>query len=214
MISIAKEIKLEDYIEEILLLTKEPDIFDLMNYNNIFNIMKNDISNNDKNDIVNKDENLNKNIEEKDEIAEKNENSETKNVEKELKDNEENPKNEEIEKIFKNFAHIILIEGSTPSVYISSLKELVKIGEDSEEIEVIIPEKFFDFLEKKKISVNEEEKEEIIKQNGIKVEDKYLYIDYDKIVEKIFDYMKTDEGNSNDEAFMKNIKSMDIEGVD
>ena len=214
MISITKEIKLDDYIEEILLLTKEPDIFDLMNYNNIFNIMKNNISNNDKNDIPNKDENLNKNIGEKDEITEKNENTETKHAEKEPKDNEEKPKNEGIENIFKNFAHIILIEGSTPSVYISSLKELVKIGEDSEEIEVIIPEKFFDFLEKKKISVTEEEKDEIIKQNGIKVEDKYLYIDYDKIVEKIFDYMKNDEGNSNDEDFMKNIKSMDIEGFD
>ena len=94
------------------------------------------------------------------------------------------------------------------------MKENVKIGQDNEEIEIIIPEKFFNFLENKKISVSEEEKEEIIKEYGIKVEDKYLYIDYDKIVEKIFEYMKNDEGNSNDEDFMKNIKSMDIEGFD
>ncbi len=206
MISVIKEIKLEDYTEEILLLTKEPDIFDLMNYNNIINLIKNENNNNtddkDNNDIP------------KDEKEEKKENSENKIVEKEKTDIEEKPKNGEIEKIFKNFAHIILIEGSTPSVYISSLKENVKIGQDNEEIEIIIPEKFFNFLENKKISVNEEEKEEIIKEYGIKVEDKYLYIDYDKIVEKIFEYMKNDEGNSNDEDFMKNIKSMDIEGFD
>ena len=206
MISVIKEIKLEDYTEEILLLTKEPDIFDLMNYNNIFNIIKNENNNNiddkDNNDIP------------KDQKEEKKENSENKIVEKEKTDIEEKHKNGEIEKIFKNFAHIILIEGSTPSVYISSLKENVKIGQDNEEIEIIIPEKFFNFLENKKISVSEEEKEEIIKEYGIKVEDKYLYIDYDKIVEKIFEYMKNDEGNSNDEDFMKNIKSMDIEGFD
>jgi hypothetical protein len=206
MISVIKEIKLEDYTEEILLLTKEPDIFDLMNYNNIFNIIKNENNNNtddkDNNDIP------------KDQKEEKKENSENKIVEKEKTDIEEKHKNGEIEKIFKNSAHIILIEGSTPSVYISSLKENVKIGQDNEEIEIIIPEKFFNFLENKKISVSEEEKEEIIKEYGIKVEDKYLYIDYDKIVEKIFEYMKNDEGNSNDEDFMKNIKSMDIEGFD
>ena len=212
MISIVKELKLEEYLEEILLLTKEPDIFDLMNYNNIYNIIQNE--NNDKNEPTNNDENTNKKIVEKEENTEKNENCETKNIEKELKESEEKPKNEEIEKIFKNFAHIILIEGSTPSVYISSLKESVKIGEGNQEIEVIIPDKFFDFLEKKKITLTKEEKDEIIKEYGIKVEDKYLYVDYDKIVERVFEFMKNDEGISNDEDFMKNIKSLDIEGFD
>jgi hypothetical protein len=39
MISIIKELKLEEYIEDILLLTKEADIFDLMDYNKIINII-------------------------------------------------------------------------------------------------------------------------------------------------------------------------------
>ena len=261
MILLIKEIKLEEYIEDILLLTKEPDIFDLMNYNNILNIINNknnensdneksnenndeennnnsnkdkDISNNvDKNENINKEEEVNNNENNeninKDENnknsnnnsnssnsdkKEKNDNSSVKNVEKESKIIEEKQNNEGSEKIFKNFAHIILIEGSTPSVYINSLKEMVKIGEDNNQSEVIDPEKFFNFLEKKNISVTDEEKKEIIKEYGIKIEDKYQYIDYDKIVEKIFDYMKNDEGNSNDEDFMKNIKSMDIEGFD
>ena len=310
MILVIKEIKLEEYFEDILLLTKEPDIFDLMDYNNILNIIKSkniennenkeinenndndknnehndkdkenkdkenndnenkekenegnenkdnenkdkDISNNvEKNDNINKDEetnnneNINKEEEEiknnaennedinkdentnkdennsnnnnddkKEENKNNNNNSSTKNVEKESKIIEDKQNIEGSEKIFKNFAHIILIEGSTPSVYINSLKELVKIGEDNNQYEVIDPEKFFNFLEKKNISATDEEKNEIIKEYGIKIEDKYQYIDYDKIVEKIFDYMKNDEGISNDEDFMKNIKSMEIEGFD
>ena len=202
MIQIIKEIKLEDYIEELLLITKEPDVFDLMNYNNIFNIIKD----RDLHLKENKSDNGNDKENEND-IDEKNEEKESTNEEK------RNIKGG-IEKIFKNFAHIILIEGSTPSVYINSLKEFVKIGNDNNQTEVINPEKFFDFLVKKNISLSEEEKNEMIKEYGIKIGDKYLYIDYDKIVEKVFEYMKNDEGNFNDEDFMKNIKSMDIEGFD
>ena len=275
MISIIKELKLENFIEDILLLTKESDIFDLMNYNNILNIINeknmnkhennensqnndnnkdNEISqknvniqnienskdnentqnneniqnienskdnenskNNDENSQNNeKNESIineqNENIEKK-ENTQNNNNSISKYIEKKFKNTEEKDNNNSIEKILKSFAHIILIEGSTPSVYINSLKETLEL-EENKTIEVINPEKFFNFLENKNLTLTEEEKEQIIKEYGTIIEEEGSYINYDKIVEKIFYYMKNDEGNSNDEDFMKNIKSMDIEGMD
>ena len=117
-------------------------------------------------------------------------------------------------KILKNLAHIIMIEGSTPSVYINSLKELIKIGEENKSIEVINVDNFCKFLENKNIHMKEEEKKEIIQKYGIEGDNNNLYLDYDKIVETVFDFMKNDDENSHDEDFMKNIKSMDIEGMD
>ena len=38
-----------------------------------------------------------------------------------------------------------------------------------------------------------EEKKDIIKNYGIEGENNSLYIDYDKIVERVFEYMKNDE---------------------
>ena len=93
------------------------------------------------------------------------------------------------------------------------MKETLEL-EENKTIEVINPEKFFNFLENKNLTLTEEEKEQIITEYGTIIEEEGSYINYDKIVEKIFYYMKNDEGNSNDEDFMKNIKSMDIEGMD
>ena len=278
MISIIKEFKLEQNFEDILLLTKEPDVFNLMNYNVILDIInqndkkennenieikdknddkphskeindnKNDIDKNndeDKNIGNNKsnDKNKNNNIidknDKKEDITlnkEKNDNSDNKEVsnngnnntsdiENEFKDKEkkeENKKesndnqdiiNEKVEQILKNFAHIILIEGSTPYNYISSLKETNNL-KDNNSINVINPQKLFKFLEEKKISMSEDEKNGIIKEYGIKIDDNNLFIDHDKLVEKLFENLKNDEGNSNDEDFMKNIKNYDIEGID
>ena len=62
-----------------------------------------------------------------------------------------------------------MIEGSTPSVYINSLKETIKIGDDdNRSLEIINPEKFFNFLENKKISIKEEEKKK--KENKEKLD--------------------------------------------
>ena len=269
MISIIKEFKLEQNFEDILLLTKEPDIFNLMNYNIILDIINqnNKKENNenieikDKNDDkphseeINKDKNVdnnksngnnkNNNIidnnDKKENIAlnkEKNGNSDnndnkqvsykgnnnTSDIENEFKDKEEKENkeekndsqdiiNEKVEQILKNFAHIILIEGSTPYNYISSLKETNNL-KDNNSINVINPQKLFDFLEEKKISISEDEKNGIIKEYGIKIDDNNLFIDHDKLVEKLFENLKNDEGNSNDEDFMKNIKNYDIEGID
>ena len=269
MISIIKEFKLEQNFEDILLLTKEPEIFNLMNYNIILDIINqnNKKENNenieikDKNDDkphseeINKDKNVdnnksngnnkNNNIidnnDKKENIAlnkEKNGNSDnndnkqvsykgnnnTSDIENEFKDKEEKENkeekndsqdiiNEKVEQILKNFAHIILIEGSTPYNYISSLKETNNL-KDNNSINVINPQKLFDFLEEKKISISEDEKNGIIKEYGIKIDDNNLFIDHDKLVEKLFENLKNDEGNSNDEDFMKNIKNYDIEGID
>lgn len=278
MISIIKEFKLEQNLEDILLLTKEPDVFNLMNYNVILDMInqndkkennenneikdkndekphskgindnKNDIDKNndeDKNIVNNKsnDNNKNNNIidknDKKEDITlnkEKNDNSDNKEVsnngnnntsdiENEFKDKEkkeENKKesndnqdiiNEKVEQILKNFAHIILIEGSTPYNYISSLKETNNL-KDNNSINVINPQKLFKFLGEKKISISEDEKNGIIKEYGIKIDDNSLFIDHDKLVEKLFENLKNDEGNSNDEDFMKNIKNYDIEGID
>ena len=278
MISIIKEFKLEQNLEDILLLTKEPDVFNLMNYNVILDMInqndkkennenneikdkndekphskeindnKNDIDKNndeDKNIVNNKsnDNNKNNNIidknDKKEDITlnkEKNDNSDNKEVsnngnnntsdiENEFKDKEkkeENKKesndnqdiiNEKVEQILKNFAHIILIEGSTPYNYITSLKETNNL-KDNNSINVINPQKLFKFLGEKKISISEDEKNGIIKEYGIKIDDNSLFIDHDKLVEKLFENLKNDEGNSNDEDFMKNIKNYDIEGID
>lgn len=276
MISIIKELKYEQYFEEILLLTKEPDVFNLMNYNIIFNIFNqndkkenddnneikdknydkshseeiddykkdididkdknndddkdynksndnnknNDVIDNDnKNEdiIINKDKNDNNDSNYNKEIS-NNINNNTSVLENEFKEKEENNDNQEIinekvEKIFKKFAHIILIEGSTPYNYISSLKESNNLR-DNNSINVINPQKLFNFFEEKKIFLSEEEKNGIIKEYGIKIGGNNLFIDHDKLVEKLFENLKNDEGNSNDEDFMKNIKNYDIEGMD
>ena len=245
MILIIKELKLDEYIEDLLLLTKESDIFDLMNYNTILNMINQNnlkIEENTQDDVGNSGNEEREEKEEKeDENEEENEEQEVKNEknkdnEEDKKDNEEkNIKKENNEtsslkniekeknteekddvdtKILKNLAHIIMIEGSTPSVYINSLKELIKIGEGNKSIEVINVDNFCIFLENKNIHMKEEEKKEIIQKYGIEGDNNNLYLDYDKIVETVFDFMKNDDENSHDEDFMKNIKSMDIEGMD
>ena len=246
MISIVNDLKMKKYLQKILLLTKESEAFDLMNYNNILNMIKdkkeksennnnliqdNNRSNNgntenlnsiknDNNDIPNnnkKEKIKDKNNDEKN----KNESSSLKNIEKEFINSEEKNINidqeknaENVENILKKFAHMIIIEGSTPNIYIRSLKEIINIGENNNSINVINPENLFNFLKEKNLSLSKGEKDYIIRIYGIKIEDKNIYIDHDKLVDKIFEYIKTDEGNSNDEDFMKNIKSIDIEGID
>ena len=174
-----------------------------------------------KENIENEENEKNKENEENEENEENKENKENKEnndnsslnkYKEEFKDKEEK---EDTENIFKNLAHIILIEGSTPSVYISSLKEIINIGEENNSIEVINSAKFFEFLKNRNFTLSEEEKDQIIKQYGIKIEGEGKYIfEYDKIVDKIFEYMKNDDENLYDEDFLKNIKNMDIEGMD
>ena len=251
MISIIKEINMEKYLEKILLLTKD-NVFNLINYQNLLDIISKKQENNK---IENESENQNKNNDlnsekkeskillnqdqEKNDEENKDKNNESSSLKKyeedfDFIDNEKNSKsnenNENIinkdkefnensdviniidtsEKILKNLAHFIVIEGSTPNLYISSLKE------EKNSINVINAEKLFEFIEEKNIQINDKEKEEIINKYGIEIDEKdnEKYIDHDKLSEKLFEYMKNDDGISNDEDFMKNIKSLDIDGID
>ena len=242
---------MEKYLEKILLLTKD-NVFNLINYQNLLDIISKKQENNK---IENESENQNKNNDlnsekkeskillnqdqEKNEEENKDKNNESSSLKKyeedfDFIDNEKNSKsnenNENIinkdkefnensdviniidtsEKILKNLAHFIVIEGSTPNLYISSLKE------EKNSINVINAEKLFEFIEEKNIQINDKEKEEIINKYGIEIDEKdnEKYIDHDKLSEKLFEYMKNDDGISNDEDFMKNIKSLDIDGID
>ena len=71
-------------------------------------------------------------------------------------------------------------------------------------------------MEEKKIQINDLEKEEIINKYGIKNKEinTVQYIDFDKFTEKLFELIKNDDKTSNGEDFMKNIKSMEIDGID
>ena len=118
------------------------------------------------------------------------------------------------EKILKKFAHFIVIEGSTPNLYLNPFKE--EITQENKIIEVINPEKLFNFMKEKKIEINEKEKEEItnIFCSRINGDNNLKYIDHDKFAEKLFELMKNDIDNNNDEDFMKNIQNLEVEGFD
>ena len=97
MILIIKELKLDEYIEDLLLLTKESDIFDLMNYNTILNMIN---QNNLKIEENTQDDVGNSGNEEREEKEEKEDENEEENEEQEEKkeknkDNEEDKKDNE-----------------------------------------------------------------------------------------------------------------------
>ena len=257
MISIINELNLDEYMEEILLMAKDPIVFNLMDYNILMdNINKKeeqkekgkeqikDESNYEdefekESKIIDQNEKEEKKENNKEKKEEKNENNgqkdenkgnnessitnkyegefESKSFEKNSKQNElnnESNKNDFSEKVLKNLAHIIVIEGSTPNIYLSSLKEIIK--EENNNIIGINSNKLFHFMEEKNIQINEKEKEEIINKYKIvnKEKNNEEFIDFNLFTEKLFEYMKNDDGISNDDDFMKNIKSLDIDGID
>ena len=238
MLSIIKEINMDKYTEKILILTKDPEVFNLFNYQDLIDIInKNKEKNQNEYSEKKESEIIENNQEEKKENTknvEEHKNNETStskkyegefdnnnnSVDKHSKSNEQNENYDDFtktdlsEKILKNLAHYIVIEGSTPKLYINFLKEEMK--DENNTFNAINPEKLFKFLEEKKIEINEEEKEEIIKKYGLENNKRndVQYLDYDKFADKLFECMKSDDGISNDEDFMKNIKSLDIEGID
>ena len=257
MISIINELNLDEYMEEILLMAKDPIVFNLMDYNILMDninkkeeqkekgkeqikdesnyedefekeskIMDENEKEEEKENNKEKKEEKNENNGQKDENKGNNESSitnkyegefESKSFEKNSKQNElnnESNKNDFSEKVLKNLAHIIVIEGSTPNIYLSSLKEIIK--EENNNIIGINSNKLFHFMEEKNIQINEKEKEEIINKYKIvnKEKNNEEFIDFNLFTEKLFEYMKNDDGISNDDDFMKNIKSLDIDGID
>ena len=238
VLSIIKEINIEEYMIQILLLTKDPEVFNLFNYQNLLNIInkkEEKLNNNEPDNLKKESEIINQEQEQEQENNKeeenKNKNNESSsskkyegefdfhNEEKNSKTNEHFDNSDDInklesEKVLKTLAHFIVIEGSTPNLYISNLKEELK--EENKIINVINSDKLFEFIQEKKIEINEKEKEEIIKKYGIENNDLYneKYIDHDKFTEKLFELMKNDDGISNDDDFMKNIKSLEIDGID
>ena len=236
MISIIKDLNLEEYMEEILLMTKDSIVFNLMDYNIILDYVnkKKDVAKEKENinedndsydDFENKEskilgdneENQNKELNKGKEQNKNNESTSTKKYEDEFVSkslekksnsneiNNESNKIDSIEKVLKNLAHIIVIEGSTPNIYIGSLKETIKDNINNN-INAINSNKLFKFMEEKNIQMNEKEKEEIIKKYKVINEERNdeEYINFDKFSEKLFEYMKNDDGISNDEDFLKN----------
>ena len=203
----------EKYEEELKINNTDKNNQSNEDKDNQSNEDKENKQNEDKNNKLNEDENNKQNEEDNKRL-----NIDKNNISKEHK--EENEEDEEkyddfnqidlSEKVLKSLSHYIIIEGSTPKLYINFLKE------EFNSINVINPEKLFKFLEEKNIQVNEEEKEEIINKYGIENNEVYTvqYIDFDKFAEKLFELIKNDDAASNGEDFMKNIKSMEIEGID
>ena len=232
MVAIIIEINLEEYNEKILILTKDTEVFNLFNYQNLLSLMnkqeiKNENENSEKKEsqiIMDNQENMqeknneeNKNHESSSSLKRYEGEFDYNSIDKNSKSNEnieDINKLNSSEKMLKNLAHFIVIEGSTPKLYINFLKEEIK--NENNIINVINPEKLFKFMEEKNIQINENEKEEIIKRYCIENNERNIkpLIDFDKFSEKLFEYIKIDDGISNDEDFMKNIKSMDIEGID
>ena len=291
MLSLIKELDLEKFMFQILLLTKETEVFNLFNYQNLFSTTSEIEEKSDKNETNDekpeqkgdkkvenieqekegkveqnleqekedkKEENLEQEKEDKkiENSEQEKENKMEENLQKEKEDKIEenkeknnkssssrkyeeefdaniNEKNfisndyESIEneshmdkiddisdKILKQFAHFIVIEGSTPNLYLSPFKE--EITEENKTIEVINPEKLFNFMQEKKIEISDKEKEEIINKYCLENvgENNLRYIDLDKLAGRLFELMKKDDNINNDEDFMKNIQNLEIEGFD
>ena len=215
IVSLIKDLNLEEFIIHILLSTKDPEVFNLFNYQNIFQISS------QKNPEENKENNIDTSSSRKYE-GEFDENTKEKNLlsngneQNEIKENEGGIEklDEKSEKILKQFAHFIVIEGSTPNLYLNPFKE--EITQDDKNINVINPEKLFNYMIEKKIEIDEKEKEEIINKYAIKndINDIGRYIEHDKFAEKLFELMKNDDNINSDEDFLINIKSLEIDGID
>ncbi len=253
MLSVIKELELEEFKMQILFLTKEPEVFNLFNYQNLFST-KNEIEENNQknenNDIntEQKEEKLVENLEKEEEKEEEKKEEEEEEKKEENKDrnnessssrkyedefdaniNEKNLLSNEYEnieddshinklddlteKILRKFAHFIVIEGSTPNLYLNPFKE--EITQENKIIEVINPEKLFNFMQEKKIQISEKEKEEITNKfcSEINGNNNLKYINHDKFAEKLFELMKNDDNNY-DEDFMKNIQNLEVDGFD
>ena len=203
MTDIINEFYLNEVSEELLLLTKDRDIFNQMNYNFLFELLKNKDSNsNIKNNLLiikcdsiniikNKLINDIKNYEEIDSYKNNEELITQKNKNKEM--------NKKIDNIFKNLSVIIKKEGSTPDVYLSSLKKEIDIynTEDKREkkfVDAIEIESFDLFLKSKNIEIDNEDKENLFFEYGLKHDEGYKgdekYLNFKKVTSKLFMLIK------------------------
>ena len=70
-------------------------------------------------------------------------------------------------------------------------------------------------MQEKKIQISENEKDEITNKfcSEINGNNNLKYINHDKFAEKLFELMKNDDNNY-DEDFMKNIQNLEVDGFD
>lgn len=107
--------------------------------------------------------------------------------------------NKKIDNIFKNLSVIIKKEGSTPDVYLSSLKKEIDIynTEDKREkkfVDAIEIESFDLFLKSKNIEIDNEDKENLFFEYGLKHDEGYKgdekYLNFKKVTSKLFMLIK------------------------
>ena len=104
-----------------------------------------------------------------------------------------------LEKIFKNLSLVIENEGSTPELYLSSLKKTIEINckneSEKKDLEVIEFENFNEFIISKNLGINISEKDKIdlLFEYGLNEDVKcegQKYLDYKKITSKLSEFIK------------------------
>ena len=226
------EANLNDFYEEILLMTKS-EIFNRFDYYNfliLFNTESNsntdnktdeakteinNINNNDdKNNNINvinsdsKENNTDNNKGEKTENKEEN-SKEKKEENNQNTDNKESHENDKLEKKLKLIVHKIKIEGGTPVNYFSQLKE--KININTKEYEIINLKKLKEFLSNKSIELNDEEIKQLKVEYGLgQNEEKNSedFIIYENFEQKLLKIIQND--SDNDDDFIENIPKLDF----
>ena len=194
------------------------------NNNNNINNNNNDINNNNIND--NNADNNNNNIDKvennNNNNANNNDNVNDNNEENKLNNENENKKIEndptlnELEKKLKVFVNKIKVEGASPVNYISQLKESINI--DNNSMDVINVQKLKEFLNNKKIELNEDEINLLQKIYNIgEVNNDQInakeYINYDMFTQKLLNIIQNISDN-NDENFLDKIPVMEIGGIE
>ena len=201
MKNVINEIGLNDYLEEILLLTKS-EIFNRVDYHNLiylFNSNENQIDINryiqpNQQNIYN---NMNNN-------ENANDNNNMGGIHDINNDDNNNQTSNELDNKLKILAQTIKKEGSSANNYISSLKETVSVNDQN--IDGIKIEKLTEFLNQKNINLNQNDinlLKEICSING-----NNDFIDYEKFVQKLIKIIQ--DVSEHDENFLNNIQNIDI----
>ena len=231
MINIINEYKLNDITEEILLLTKDKEIFNKMNYNILLDLLNQEYNkDNQIKERYNKhylDDKNNKNnlsiikcnsfniINYK---LTKDNNKIINEIIKSKEDYKNNDimfeNNEKID-ILKNLSLIIKKEQTSPESFLSSLKKSIEIskqGEEKKHIDIIEVEEFNDFLISKSIQINNKINENILLEYQLKNEEAFndneKYLNYSKIISALQEFMKSDESPGiNEKDLLKDNKN-------
>ena len=207
MINLINKYQLDDIAEELLLLTKDKEIFNKMNYNCVIDLLnqkfKHDEQNIKKNLLIIKNESINitNNILTNINTYTTTINDESKNT-KSIFFTDIAIKNEKIDNILKNFSLMIKNEGSNLDKYLLDLKKSIDIGKEVERkrgksLYVIELEKFIELITSKNFEINDKEKENLFHEYGLKLEDGFIgdekFLNYHKIYSKLVEFFNNNE---------------------